>query len=183
MDYSVVARDILEEVGGEANIVNVSHCMTRLRLTLKDESVVSDENVKAIKGVVGVMKKAGQYQIVIGNEVSKCYNEFLKLGKFGDQAGSAPAEKGKQSGFAYIGCYLRQYVSGHPCYYRRRYDSGVKYYPGMDFTGGEPDAAVDGCDRQYSFLFPACFSGIFRRAEIRRESGFGHGSGSDTDSP
>ena len=91
MDYSVVARDILEEVGGEANIVNVSHCMTRLRLTLKDESVVSDENVKAIKGVVGVMKKAGQYQIVIGNEVSKCYNEFLKLGKFGDQAGSAPA--------------------------------------------------------------------------------------------
>ena len=79
MDYSVVARDILEEVGGEANIVNVSHCMTRLRLTLKDESVVSDENVKAIKGVVGVMKKAGQYQIVIGNEVSKCYNEFLKL--------------------------------------------------------------------------------------------------------
>ena len=42
MDYSVVARDILEEVGGEANIVNVSHCMTRLRLTLKDESVVSD---------------------------------------------------------------------------------------------------------------------------------------------
>ena len=93
MDYSVVARDILEEVGGEANIVNVSHCMTRLRLTLKDESVVSDENVKAIKGVVGVMKKAGQYQIVIGNEVSKCYNEFLKLGKFGDQAGSAPAVK------------------------------------------------------------------------------------------
>ena len=93
MDYSVVARDILEEVGGEASIVNVSHCMTRLRLTLKDESVVSDENVKAIKGVVGVMKKAGQYQIVIGNEVSKCYNEFLKLGKFGDQAGSAPAVK------------------------------------------------------------------------------------------
>lgn len=93
MDYSATAKDILKEVGGEANIVNVSYCMTRLRLTLKDESMVNDENIKAIKGVVGVMKKAGQYQIVIGSEVSKCYNEFLKLGNFGEQPGSEPAAK------------------------------------------------------------------------------------------
>ena len=63
MDYSATAKKILDEVGGEANIVNVSYCMTRLRLTLKDESIVKDEDIKAIKGVVGVMKKAGQYQI------------------------------------------------------------------------------------------------------------------------
>ena len=93
MDYSTTAKSILREVGGEANIVNVSHCMTRLRLTLKDESMVKDERVKAIKGVVGVMKKAGQYQIIIGNEVSKCYSELLKLGNFGDQTGGAPAVK------------------------------------------------------------------------------------------
>lgn len=93
MDYSATAKKILDEVGGEANIVNVSHCMTRLRLTLKDESIVKDEDIKAIKGVVGVMKKAGQYQIIIGNEVAKCYNEFLKLGKFADQPGSGPAAK------------------------------------------------------------------------------------------
>ena len=81
MDYTTTAREILSKVGGEANIVSVNHCMTRLRLTLKDESLVNDDQVKAIKGVVGVMKKAGQYQIVIGNEVAKCYKEFLKLGK------------------------------------------------------------------------------------------------------
>lgn len=95
MDYSATAKSILKEVGGESNIVNVSHCMTRLRLTLKDESMVKDESIKAIKGVVGVMKKAGQYQIIIGNEVAKCYNEFLKLGEFGDQMGGAqPVKRG-----------------------------------------------------------------------------------------
>lgn len=96
MDYKTTAKEILGKVGGEANIVNVNHCMTRLRLTLKDESIVKDDEVKAIKGVVGVMKKAGQYQIVIGNEVGKCYKELLKLGSFSDQpaAAAAPAKGG-----------------------------------------------------------------------------------------
>ena len=85
MDYAVVAKKILEKVGGAANIVSVNHCMTRLRLTVKDESLIQDEQVKAIPGVTGAMKKAGQYQIIIGNEVGKCYKEFLKLGNFGGQ--------------------------------------------------------------------------------------------------
>lgn len=96
MDYSITAKEILEKVGGEANVVNVSHCMTRLRLTLKDESLVNDDEVKAIQGVVGVMKKAGQYQVVIGNEVAKCYKAFLQHGHFQDDAvpKQAPQKKG-----------------------------------------------------------------------------------------
>lgn len=86
MNYSTTAKEILQKIGGESNIVSVNHCMTRLRLTLKDESLVNDEEIKAINGVVGVMRKAGQYQIVIGNEVSKCYKEFLKLGNFSDES-------------------------------------------------------------------------------------------------
>lgn len=86
MDYALTAKEILNKVGGEANIVSVNHCMTRLRLVLKDESIAKDDEVKAIKGVVGVMRKGGQYQIVIGNEVAKCYKEFLKLGNFGEQS-------------------------------------------------------------------------------------------------
>ncbi|SHO45288.1 PTS transporter subunit EIIC [Anaerocolumna xylanovorans] len=93
MDYSITAKEILEKVGGETNIVSASHCMTRLRLILKDESIVHDEEVKAIKGVAGVMKKAGQYQIVIGNDVANCFKVFIKLGNFDNQPGSAPAPK------------------------------------------------------------------------------------------
>ena len=48
MDYSATAKQILAKVGGESNIVNVNHCMTRLRLTLKDESIVKDDEIKAI---------------------------------------------------------------------------------------------------------------------------------------
>lgn len=73
MDYSVVAKNILEKVGGEQNVVSVTHCMTRLRFVLKDESIVNDNEVKALNGVAGVMKKAGQYMVIIGNDVGKCY--------------------------------------------------------------------------------------------------------------
>lgn len=94
MDYGIVAKRIIEELGGEKNIKSVMHCMTRLRFVLKDESIVDDEKVKKIKGVMGVMKKGGQYQIIIGNNVSNCYKEVLKLGKFSDSSSSEdPTEK------------------------------------------------------------------------------------------
>lgn len=96
MEYGATAKQILNRLGGEKNIVSVTHCMTRLRFVLKDEKSVSDEQVKAIPRVVGVMRKGGQYQIIIGNEVAKCYKELCKLGSFSDQGGksSAPAKRG-----------------------------------------------------------------------------------------
>ena len=57
MDYSVTAKQILEHIGGEKNVASVTHCMTRLRFVLKDESGIDDGKVKAIPGVVGVMRK------------------------------------------------------------------------------------------------------------------------------
>ena len=97
MDYSLVAKNILEKVGGEQNVVSVTHCMTRLRFVLKDESIVNDNEVKALNGVAGVMKKAGQYMVIIGNDVAKCYKELLKLGNFDDSAGSGAQTKEKQN--------------------------------------------------------------------------------------
>lgn len=95
MDYSTTAKQLLGKLGGEKNIISVTHCMTRLRFVLKDETGIQDEQVKAISGVVGVMRKGGQYQVIIGNEVSKCYSEILKLGNFGDQGGkTVPAGRG-----------------------------------------------------------------------------------------
>jgi PTS system beta-glucosides-specific IIC component len=89
-----MAQEILNEVGGPENIRNMTHCATRLRLTLKDTSIVNDESVKAIDGVVNVVNKAGQYQLLIGTEVPKLYDEFEVLAK-GD--GSIAIEASNES--------------------------------------------------------------------------------------
>lgn len=95
MDYSTTAKQLLGKLGGEQNIDSVTHCMTRLRFVLKDEAGIHDDQIKAIPGVVGVMRKGGQYQVIIGNEVSKCYKEIMKLGSFSDEGGKSASTKGK----------------------------------------------------------------------------------------
>ncbi|HBN57519.1 MAG TPA: PTS beta-glucoside transporter subunit EIIBCA [Lachnospiraceae bacterium] len=91
MDYAETSKKIIEAVGGAGNIASASHCMTRLRLVLKDDSRASDEKVQKIKGVKSVIRQGGQYQVVIGNEVSNLFKEFKKLGNWGE-AGSAPVK-------------------------------------------------------------------------------------------
>ena len=64
MKYEELSNEIIEAVGGKQNIVSLQHCMTRLRFTLKDESQADDEKVRNIKGVLSLIKKGGQYQIL-----------------------------------------------------------------------------------------------------------------------
>ena len=92
MDYVETSKKIVEAVGGAGNISSAGNCMTRLRLILKDDKKADDERVKSIKGVKGVMRQGGQYQIVIGNEVSNLFKEFKKLGNWGEDGGGAPAK-------------------------------------------------------------------------------------------
>ena len=98
MDYASVAKKILQRVGGKENVISLVHCMTRLRFTLKDESIVDDEAVKKTKGVMGVMKKAGQYQIIIGNDVANVFAELNKLGNFSNEAPKKAPQKQEKKG-------------------------------------------------------------------------------------
>ena len=93
MDYAIVAKKILEKIGGESNVNSVQHCMTRLRFTLKDESKVDDDAIKKIKGVMGVVRQGGQYQVIIGNNVGGCYKELIKLGNFQESKSDEVKEK------------------------------------------------------------------------------------------
>ncbi|MDU5109939.1 MAG: beta-glucoside-specific PTS transporter subunit IIABC [Clostridium sp.] len=77
--YEQLAKDIIKNVGGKENINSLTHCITRLRFQLKDESKANDTVLKNMDGVVTVMKSAGQYQVVIGNHVSKVYEDVCKL--------------------------------------------------------------------------------------------------------
>jgi beta-glucoside PTS system EIICBA component len=79
MDYRDCAEQILKEVGGSENITDLVHCMTRLRFTLKDDNLANDKKIKAIKGVIDVVRSSVQYQIIIGSDIDKCYKEIMNI--------------------------------------------------------------------------------------------------------
>lgn len=80
MDYQKTARDVAELIGGVKNIDGATHCVTRLRLILKDNTVYDRKALEKIEGVKGVMFNSGQLQIIFGTgTVNKVYDEFIRL--------------------------------------------------------------------------------------------------------
>ena len=79
MNYKETAPKIIEAIGGKENVSAHTHCMTRLRFSLNDESKVNEAALKAIKGVQGVVKQGGMFQVVIGPDVEQLYNEIAPL--------------------------------------------------------------------------------------------------------
>lgn len=77
--YENLAKSIVANVGGKENILNIAHCVTRLRFTLKDEAKANDEVLKNMDGVVTVMKAGGQYQVVIGNHVPDVFKDVCAV--------------------------------------------------------------------------------------------------------
>lgn len=96
MDYKKLAADIVDLVGGEKNVQSVTHCATRLRFNLKDDSAAQTDRLKGTKGVMGVVNKGGQYQVVIGSDVANVYREILELGSF--EGGSGKDEVKDEKG-------------------------------------------------------------------------------------
>lgn len=79
MKYEKLNQEILENIGGIENIVNAAHCMTRLRLTLKNQDLVKEAELKGIDGVLGLVNSGQQTQIVIGPNVANVYKEFIEM--------------------------------------------------------------------------------------------------------
>lgn len=74
-----LAENIIDLVGGKSNISSLTHCATRLRFVLKDESKAQTESLKNLAGVMGIAQSGGQYQIVIGPDVPNVYKEIVEL--------------------------------------------------------------------------------------------------------
>ncbi|QEH67064.1 beta-glucoside-specific PTS transporter subunit IIABC [Cellulosilyticum sp. ST5] len=81
MNYKSLAEEILRLVGGESNIASLVHCATRLRFTLKDEKKANTAKLKQTKGVMGVVSSGGQYQVIIGSDVSHVFKEIMGMTK------------------------------------------------------------------------------------------------------
>ena len=76
--YQNEVRQLLDAIGGKANIQAVSHCMTRMRFVLVDPKNADEKAIESIACVKGTFTQAGQFQVIIGNDVANFYQEFTK---------------------------------------------------------------------------------------------------------
>jgi PTS system beta-glucosides-specific IIC component len=109
MDEKALAQSILELVGGPSNVEGVTHCASRLRFTLKDAGRADADKLKATEGVLGVVEKGGQLQVVIGPTVETVYTPLVGLlDASAPQAPEAPtpAENDHRSVMARIFDYI-----------------------------------------------------------------------------
>lgn len=86
--YEELGNIVVKNVGGKENIISLTHCITRLRFKLKDESKANTELLKSTKGVVTIVQSGGQYQVVIGNAVADVFEEITVNHNIGNASGS-----------------------------------------------------------------------------------------------
>ena len=112
-DNAQTAKEVLAAVGGKENVTNLIHCITRLRFSLKDESIPVVDDIKKIPGVIGAQWSGGQFQVIIGQNVTKGYDETLKLGVGG--GGSIDVNEGDAKKFEWtpknVGNAILNYLS------------------------------------------------------------------------
>ncbi|MGM0216786.1 beta-glucoside-specific PTS transporter subunit IIABC [Enterococcus sp. AZ109] len=93
MTNEELAKKIVEEVGGEENIKNMTHCATRLRFNLKDNNKANLSTLSNMEGVLKAQLQNGQTQIIIGAKVQKIYREISKLVTIDSAESAEPTEK------------------------------------------------------------------------------------------
>ncbi|MDU5106084.1 MULTISPECIES: beta-glucoside-specific PTS transporter subunit IIABC [unclassified Clostridium] len=102
MNYENLAKSILEKIGGKENVSNLTHCATRLRFNLKDKAKAKTSEIKNINGVMGVVDKGGQYQVIIGNDVNHVYKEIAKIANLDTIKSNASEEVDDRKIFAKV---------------------------------------------------------------------------------
>ena len=96
MNYKELAKNILELIGGKENMSGLTHCATRLRFNLKDEKKAKSEEIKKLKGVMGVVSSGGQYQIIIGSDVGNVYKPLVDMANLQDMKQESNQEVGEK---------------------------------------------------------------------------------------
>ncbi|MBV0841854.1 beta-glucoside-specific PTS transporter subunit IIABC [Serratia liquefaciens] len=94
MDYKQLGLEILLQVGGKDNVSKLTHCATRLRMEFNDDSKVQAKTIESLPGVISVVERGGQFQIVVGNNVQQTFRAMQK--EIGDLSGRQ-SEKNSQA--------------------------------------------------------------------------------------
>lgn len=83
-NYDQLAKEIIFLIGGDDNIVNLTHCVTRLRFKLKDETKTDENSLSKLKGIISIVKGNGQFQVVVGNAVEDIFNAIQRQYSIGE---------------------------------------------------------------------------------------------------
>ena len=117
--FDTLASTLVELVGGKDNVSFATHCATRLRLNLKDTSLIKEDEIKATKGVLGTASANGQFQIIIGPDVTELYQSFSKI--VGDTNNTSNDVKDEKKGINKfldtINWYLYTYITSINCFW------------------------------------------------------------------
>ena len=96
MDYTQLGLEILTHVGGKQNVNKLTHCATRLRMEFNDDAKVNAKAIEALSGVISVVERGGQFQIVVGNNVQQTFRAMQKeIGDLSGQTGMQQKQKTK----------------------------------------------------------------------------------------
>ncbi|MEI2281602.1 beta-glucoside-specific PTS transporter subunit IIABC [Paenibacillus polysaccharolyticus] len=97
MDHLKLAQNIVDRVGGRDNIQSLTHCATRLRFVLNDNRKADADTLENTAGILKVVESGGQFQVVVGNDVSEVYKHIVEEGEFDGAGSGASSEKEKKS--------------------------------------------------------------------------------------
>ncbi|PJN65002.1 PTS system beta-glucoside-specific EIIBCA component [Paenibacillus sp. GM1FR] len=97
MDHLKLAQNIVDRVGGKDNIQSLTHCATRLRFVLNDNRKADAEILENTAGILKVVESGGQFQVVVGNDVSEVYKHIVAEGEFDGAGSGGSSEKEKKS--------------------------------------------------------------------------------------
>ena len=92
-NFEQLAKNIVANVGGEENVISLTHCVTRLRFKLKDEDKADGTKLSAMQGVLKVLQSGGQYQVVIGKDVTDVYDAVLRTSHITAAGEDGPAKQ------------------------------------------------------------------------------------------
>lgn len=108
MNYNNLGNDLMDLVGGENNVQSLEHCATRLRFKLKNNSKANKSKIEELPKILQVVEQGGQFQVVIGNDVSNVYEAIIN--KYSIDTNNSPEEKTNETS-TYINTIFG-YISG-----------------------------------------------------------------------
>ena len=163
VDNKQIATDVLELVGGAENVTVATNCMTRLRLTLKDNSKADVEKIKKVKGVLGCQFAGSQLQVIIGQNVPKVLAEFVamsgvKQGAAVDENLDAPKEKFELKNLPNI---ILDYLSGSMTQLIPLLMAGGLFRTIAAILGPMMLGVISDTDPTYTFLYTTLYEATF----------------------